>query len=92
MHFPGAVKSKFVSDLSFVDPSTHPAIPTYRIMDSEGVIVDKNWKLVGASNEDVVQWYKNMVTGTRPMLLLAPIRPFLLTFTANSQYHGSHHE
>ena len=33
-------------------------------MDSEGVIVDKNWKLTSASEEDVVGWYKNMVTGT----------------------------
>ena len=64
MLFPGAVKSKFVSELSFVDPSTHPAIPTYRVMDSEGVVVDKNWVLADASEEDVVGWYKNMVTGT----------------------------
>ncbi|KAL9591275.1 MAG: hypothetical protein Q9179_007888 [Wetmoreana sp. 5 TL-2023] len=41
VHFPGAVDSKFTTRLSFERPSTHPAIPTYRFMDSDGVVVDK---------------------------------------------------
>ena len=49
-------------------------------MDSEGVIVDKNWKLSGASEEDVVQWYKNMLTGTAHKLLLFPTCPYSLTY------------
>lgn len=66
VHFPGAVNSKFTTKLSFEQPSTHSAIPTYRVMDSEGVIVDKAWKQSGYGDDEVLTWYKNMLTGTVP--------------------------
>ena len=63
VHFPGAVDSKFTTKLSFEHPSTHLAMPTYRVMDSDGVVVDESRKPSGISNEEIVKWYKNMVTG-----------------------------
>ncbi len=65
MHFPGAVNSKFTTKLSFEHPSTHPAMPTYRVMDSDGAIVDKDWKPLNISNDEILTWYKNMLTGTK---------------------------
>ncbi|KAL8684814.1 MAG: hypothetical protein Q9218_008125 [Villophora microphyllina] len=47
--------------LSFERPSTHPAIPTYRFMDSDGVVVDKE-REPDASDGEVLSWYKNMLT------------------------------
>ena len=64
VNFPGAVDSKFTTNLSFEHPSTHPALPTYRVMDSDGVIVDKDRKPSDVGNKEVLTWYKNMLTGT----------------------------
>ncbi|KAI4232009.1 MAG: hypothetical protein L6R40_007539 [Gallowayella cf. fulva] len=64
IRFPGAVDSKFTTRLSFERPSTHPAIPTYRFMDSDGVVVD-NSREPDVSDEEVVKWYTNMVTGMK---------------------------
>ncbi|KAL8754727.1 MAG: hypothetical protein Q9184_005020 [Pyrenodesmia sp. 2 TL-2023] len=61
VHFPGAVDSKFTTQLSFEQPSTHPAIPTYRFMDSDGVVVDTA-REPDVTNEEVLVWYKNMLT------------------------------
>ncbi|KAL8669847.1 MAG: hypothetical protein Q9168_005587, partial [Polycauliona sp. 1 TL-2023] len=61
VRFPGAVDSKFTTTLSFEHPSTHPAIPTYRFMDSDGVVVD-NTRKPNVSDEEVLKWYTNMLT------------------------------
>ena len=50
--------------MSFEQPSTRPAIPTYRVMDSDGVIVDKDRNPPDVSDEEVLAWYRNMLTGT----------------------------
>ena len=63
VHFPGAVNSKFTTQLAFEHPSTHPAMPTYRVMDSDGVVVDESRKPSGISNEEILTWYRNMLTG-----------------------------
>lgn len=63
MHFPGAVNSKFTTKLAFEHPSTHPAMPTYRVMDSDGVVVDESRKPSDISDEEIVRWYRNMLTG-----------------------------
>ena len=63
VHFPGAVNSKFTTQMSFQQPSTHPAIPTYRVMDSDGVIVDKERETPDVPDEEILTWYKNMLTG-----------------------------
>ena len=62
VHFPGAVNSKFVTKLSFERPSTHTAIPTYRVMDSDGVVVDESHKPSVIDKEEVLTWYRNMLT------------------------------
>ncbi|KAI4205610.1 MAG: hypothetical protein LQ348_001178 [Seirophora lacunosa] len=67
VHFPGAVDSKFTTKLSFERPSTHPAIPTYRFMDSDGVVVDEG-RDPGVTDEEVLTWYKNMLTGPLELL------------------------
>lgn len=63
VHFPGAVNSKFTTHMSFQQPSTHPAIPTYRVMDSDGVIVNKDRETPDVTDEEILTWYKNMLTG-----------------------------
>ncbi|KAJ5983856.1 hypothetical protein N7481_005955 [Penicillium waksmanii] len=60
--FPGAVDSKFTTDMSFLKASDLPAIPTYRVMDSNGELVDSSRKQPNVSNEQVLEWYKNMLS------------------------------
>ncbi|OJD19285.1 hypothetical protein AJ78_00734 [Emergomyces pasteurianus Ep9510] len=62
VRFPGAIDSKFTTEMSFINPSEHPAIPTYRVMDSDGVIVDKSRGPPDVKAEEVITWYKNMLT------------------------------
>ncbi|KAI9714157.1 MAG: hypothetical protein M1812_006485 [Candelaria pacifica] len=62
VHFPGAVNSKFTTDLAFERPSTHDAIPTYRVMDSDGVIVDESRTPEDISDQEILGWYKHMLT------------------------------
>ncbi|KAI9841892.1 MAG: hypothetical protein M1838_003346 [Thelocarpon superellum] len=62
VHFPGAINSKFTTDLAFQKPSTFPAIPTYRIMDSDGVIVDEARAPNDVSDEEAIELYKDMLT------------------------------
>lgn len=64
VHFPGAVNSKFTTKLSFERPSTHSAIPTYRVIDSDGIVVDKTRNQLDTSNEEILRWYQNMLSGT----------------------------
>ncbi|KAJ9494692.1 hypothetical protein H2202_009768 [Exophiala xenobiotica] len=48
--------------MDFVVPQNMPPIATYRIMNSEGVIEDESHKPEGVTNEQVVGWYKGMLT------------------------------
>ncbi|KAI2636732.1 dehydrogenase E1 component [Xylaria nigripes] len=59
--FPGALKSAFTSDLKFTLPSDHPTLPTYRIVDQDGNIVDQSF-MQDVSDEEVIQLYKTMLT------------------------------
>jgi hypothetical protein len=58
--FPGALNSEFTDKLSFIQPSQQDAIPTYRVMNQYGEIIDKE---IGVETEDeeALQIYKNMV-------------------------------
>lgn len=49
--------------MAFSRPSSLPAMPTYRVMDSDGVIVDTKHEPSDVSTEEVITWYKNMLTG-----------------------------
>ncbi|KAL1875632.1 hypothetical protein Plec18167_005568 [Paecilomyces lecythidis] len=62
VRFPGAVDSKFTTEMSFSRPSNTPAMPTYRVMDSDGTIVDEKHAPTDVSDEEVLSWYKNMLT------------------------------
>jgi 2-oxoisovalerate dehydrogenase E1 component alpha subunit len=58
--FPGALNSVFTDKLDFMHPSKQEAIPTYRVMNQYGEILDKE---SGVDTEDgeAIQVYKNMV-------------------------------
>ncbi|KAJ5595003.1 uncharacterized protein N7459_001211 [Penicillium hispanicum] len=60
--FPGAVNSKFTTEMSFLKASDLPAIPTYRVIDADGELVDKARGPPEVSDEEVLTWYKNMLT------------------------------
>lgn len=61
--FPGAVNSEFTSDMSFVTAKDLPAIPTYRVINSDGELVDKSRGPPNVSDDEVLTWYKNMLQG-----------------------------
>ncbi|KAK5695588.1 hypothetical protein LTR17_024574 [Elasticomyces elasticus] len=60
--FPGAVNSKFTSALSFAKPSELDAMPTYRILDQDGTIVDKDREPPDVSTSELLKMYRDMVT------------------------------
>lgn len=51
--------------MKFINPADNPDIPTFRVIDSDGVPVDKSRGKPKVSNEEVLTWYKNMLTGMR---------------------------
>lgn len=57
------MNSKFTSDMTFLKASDLPAIPTYRVMDSDGYQIDKTRPALDVTNEEVLTWYKNMLSG-----------------------------
>ncbi|KAI0169346.1 2-oxoisovalerate dehydrogenase alpha subunit mitochondrial precursor [Hypoxylon sp. FL1284] len=59
--FPGAVKSAFTNNLKFALPSDHPALPTYRVVDQDGNVVDQTFA-PDLSDEQVVGLYRHMLT------------------------------
>lgn len=56
------MNSKFTSEMQFQQPSANPAIPTYRIMDSDGNIVDNTRDPQSAPDSEILNWYRNMLT------------------------------
>lgn len=62
VRFPGAVDSKFTTNMSFVRPSQLDAIPTYRILDQDGVIVDKDRDPPSVPDAELLKMYTDMVT------------------------------
>lgn len=58
--FPGAVKSAFTTTLNFDRPVDHPAIPTYRVVDQHGTIVDESFT-PDLSKEEVIKIYEDML-------------------------------
>ncbi|KAL2161913.1 hypothetical protein VTH06DRAFT_7698 [Thermothelomyces fergusii] len=59
--FPGAVKSAFSNTMRFEQPADKPALPTYRVVDQHGVVVDPNFK-PDLSDEEVIKLYRDMLT------------------------------
>ncbi|OCK77560.1 2-oxoisovalerate dehydrogenase subunit alpha mitochondrial precursor [Lepidopterella palustris CBS 459.81] len=58
--FPGALKSKFTNDLAFIRPAELEAIPTYRVMNQDGVVIDETRDL-GTTDEEALTLYRKMI-------------------------------
>ncbi|KAJ6438935.1 2-oxoisovalerate dehydrogenase alpha subunit, mitochondrial precursor [Purpureocillium lavendulum] len=58
--FPGALKSAFTSTLKYEVPESYQALPTYRVVDQHGEIVDPSFA-PDISDEQVVKLYKDML-------------------------------
>lgn len=67
MLFPGALNSEFTNTLDFLRPSANKAIPTYRVLNHYGEVIDKE---VGVETEDeeALEIYRNMVCCETPFL------------------------
>jgi hypothetical protein len=83
--FPGALNSEFTDKLDFIQSSKQTAIPTYRVMNQYGEIIDKE---IGVETEDeeALQIYKNMVKRESNHVALSR-KPL----TARSQHNGPPH-
>lgn len=58
--FPGALKSAFTSSLNFEHPESYTALPTYRVVDQNGTVVDQSFT-PDISDETIVKLYKDML-------------------------------
>jgi 2-oxoisovalerate dehydrogenase E1 component alpha subunit len=58
--FPGAVKSAFTHTLKFDTPAQHVALPTYRVVDQHGVIVDETFR-PDLAEPEIIKLYEDML-------------------------------
>ncbi|KAK0629202.1 dehydrogenase E1 component [Bombardia bombarda] len=58
--FPGALKSAFVNKMQFGEPSKFPALPTYRVVDQHGAVVDPSFT-PDLEDDAVVKLYRDML-------------------------------
>lgn len=70
--------------MSFLKASDLPAIPTYRVMDSDGELVDKSRGPPKVSDEEVLTWYKNMLQGMLDIWSMAG----RILLISGSEHHG----
>jgi 2-oxoisovalerate dehydrogenase E1 component alpha subunit len=56
------VNSQFTTKLNFNRATEDDAMPTYRVLDQDGVVVDKQAKSPDISDEEAIRLYKDMVT------------------------------
>ena len=54
------MKSAFVHNLKFETPADQPALPTYRVVDQHGVVVDQSFT-PDLRDEEVIKLYKDML-------------------------------
>ncbi|KAG9236066.1 thiamine diphosphate-binding protein [Amylocarpus encephaloides] len=82
--FPGAVNSKFTNAMTFEQPSTYPAIPTYRCTSPDGDIIDSSVAL--PSNDVALKMYENMLAvSIMDMIMFDAQRQGRLSFYMTSQ-------
>ena len=62
VNFPGAVNSLFTTTLEFQRATDKDAMPTYRYIDQEGVVVDTTRGPPAIADADVLKMYADMVT------------------------------
>ncbi|KAF2203573.1 2-oxoisovalerate dehydrogenase-like protein subunit alpha [Delitschia confertaspora ATCC 74209] len=58
--FPGSLNSKFTNTLEFLRPATQEAIPTFRVMNQYGEVLDKEMG-VDTTDEEALSYYQSMV-------------------------------
>ncbi|KAK5987732.1 Branched-chain alpha-keto acid dehydrogenase E1 component alpha chain [Cladobotryum mycophilum] len=58
--FPGALKSSFTSSLKFETPESYAALPTYRVVDQNGQVVDPSFT-PDISDDAITKLYKDML-------------------------------
>lgn len=58
--FPGALKSAFTNVLKFESPDSLQSLPTYRVVDQHGAVVNSNFEIDLAENE-IVKLYEDML-------------------------------
>ena len=63
VHFPGAINSKFTSKLEVSNPTEDTAMPTFRVMDSDGNLVDPSQGEPDLTQDQITKMYTDMVTG-----------------------------
>ncbi|QDS72015.1 hypothetical protein FKW77_001973 [Venturia effusa] len=85
LQFPGAIHSKFTTSLQFASTDPKDAMPTFRIMDAEGHIVDSSRAPIDITPEEVTKMYLDMLTVSimDPIMLQAQ-RQGRLSFYMNS--------
>lgn len=62
--------SPLTSKMEWVVPTDTPRIPTYHIMNSDNKLQDPAENISDITKDDVLKWYKNMVTGECGLLSL----------------------
>jgi 2-oxoisovalerate dehydrogenase E1 component alpha subunit len=78
------VDSKFTSDISFEQPSTYPAIPTYRAMSPDGEIISPT--VTPPSDSEALLLYENMVAvSIMDLIMFDAQRQGRLSFYMTSQ-------
>ncbi|KIW34654.1 uncharacterized protein PV07_01421 [Cladophialophora immunda] len=60
--FPGATGSPLSTKMDFLVPKSLPPIATYRVMNAEGRVQDDARAPPDVTDEQVLEWYKNMLT------------------------------
>lgn len=60
VQFPGALKSAFTNELKFEHPQDWTALPTYRVVDQHGAVVDTTFE-PDIPEEAIVKLYKDML-------------------------------
>jgi 2-oxoisovalerate dehydrogenase E1 component alpha subunit len=60
LRFPGALEAKFTNDLRFESNKDRAVIPCYRVMDTEGIIVDPSYEF-DLTDEEALKLYTNML-------------------------------
>ena len=54
--------------MDFLKPATLPPIATYRVLNSMGVMQDPTREPPDVTDEQVLEWYHNMLTGEVSMI------------------------
>lgn len=72
--------------MDFVTPADRAPIPIYHVMNSASLIEDSNREPPDVTDEQVISWYKNMMTGKIGASIEG--KTLFLTDNNGSQHHG----